>query len=153
MKKPLKTVSIDTNILLAIFRREEKEGRYWPSRRIVEDAAAGKHIVVISSLSVFEVAERFMVEDKIDRMPRFWEWDGIEVVDVSRRISLEAVRIKVKCGMRRNQKVDSLLVATALVMEAEIFYTWDKDLIKKLSTCPYIYGTKLRVINPPRSLF
>ncbi len=144
-------ISIDTNVLMAIFKREENVNgvnRYAAGKRLIERIRRENGLIVVSTLLVFEVLEGLQrlglpYDDRYD----IRRWENFALVSADYTVIKLATDIKRQCSLERKQKVDAVLLATALHSGASAFYTWDNELIERVSRCPSL---NLKVENPPR---
>lgn len=122
----------ESNTFLAYFK--EEAGRVDRCAAVLEEAEAGKLLIVTSALTLAEVLavrgkERIPPDPKIKRkIVEFFKNEYISVQNVTRHIAELARDLVWDKGIKPK---DAIHVASALAVDAPVFETFDGPLIKK----------------------
>lgn len=120
---------IDASVLIAHLNREE--GRYEKTRDLLLDAEEGRVELWAPMVIQVEVTRWSREFDPTDadartKLDAFLDSDWLHVVEVDRRMAKIARDIVATTPVRTG--VDALYVATALIVEARVVFTWDDRL-------------------------
>jgi predicted nucleic acid-binding protein len=122
----------DANAFLAFF--QEEAGRVDSCEAILEEAEAGKILIVTSALTLAEVlairgAKKLPPLKKMkNRVINFFKHEYIAVQNVTREVAEMARDLVWDKGIKPK---DAVHVASAIVAEVAAFETFDKPLIRK----------------------
>lgn len=117
---------VDASVLLAHLNREE--GRYEQSRDLLleaEDGVIELWAPMVLQVEVVRWSREVDVEDPAARakLDAFLDSPWLRAVEVDRRMARIARDVVARSSVRTG--VDALYVATAVVVEAPVVYTWD----------------------------
>lgn len=120
---------VDASVLIAHLNLEE--GRYEKSRELLLDAEEGRVELWAPMVIQVEVTRWSREADPTDAEARdkldgFLDSDWLQVVEVDRRMAKIARDVVATTPVRTG--IDALYVATALIVEARIVFTWDDRL-------------------------
>jgi predicted nucleic acid-binding protein len=120
---------VDASVLIAHLNREE--GRYEKSRELLLDAEEGRVEVWAPMVIQVEVTRWSREVDPTDaeardKLDAFLDSDWLQVVEVDRRMAKMARDVVATTPVRTG--VDALYVATALIVDAPVVFTWDDRL-------------------------
>ncbi|NPA80168.1 MAG: PIN domain-containing protein [Thermotogae bacterium] len=141
-------------MLISIFKG--KKDRLDASKRLILKAQKGEILIIVSSMMVFEILEgleEIGLEFSDDYDIR--QWEGFDLVSVDFNVARLGAKIKRSCSLKREQKVDAILLATAVYAKAQVFYTWDEKLIRALEKCSFsqLYDVEVKIPPKKRELF
>jgi predicted nucleic acid-binding protein len=120
---------VDASVLIAHLNREE--GRYEKSRELLLDAEEGRVELWAPMVIQVEVTRWSREVDPTDaeardKLDAFLDSDWLQVVEVDRRMAKMAREVVATTPVRTG--IDALYVATALIVEAPVVFTWDDRL-------------------------
>lgn len=120
-------LALDTNLFVYFF---DKNSSFYPAADILfRDIAANNKRIITSTITLTELlsfknipaAALKRLENSLRSIPE------LSIVDVSQEVALEAARVRRKYGFRL---ADSIQLATAMCVKAQIFITNDEGLKK-----------------------
>ena len=136
---------VDAGVLIAHLNKEN--GRYNQSRDLLIDAEEGRIELWAPMVIQVEVVRWSREVDVADQKARnklddFLDSDWLNVVEVDRRMAKMARDVVASTAVRTG--VDGLYVATAVMVDASVLYSWDDRLLQ--SEYPGV-----KVVPPPGS--
>lgn len=107
---------------------EDEADRAEICQHILDDAAAGKTVIITSTLTIAEVIRMrgnpILTEDEETTIAGFFQHSYILLHDVTRIVAENARRLARQHGLRPN---DAIHLATALLSDADVFESWNKN--------------------------
>jgi predicted nucleic acid-binding protein len=120
---------VDASVLISYLNRED--GRYDESRELLLDAEEGGLELWAPMVIQVEVGRWSTDADPTDpgdrgKLEAFLDSDWLRVVEVDRRMAKIARDVVASTPVKTG--VDALYVATAVIVEARVVFTWDDRL-------------------------
>ena len=116
---------------------EDEAERAEICQRILEDAEAGRVVIVTSTLTIAEVIRMrgspMLTEDEEATISNFFLHRYILMYDVTRIIAENARKLAREHGIRPN---DAIHLATALLSDADVFETWNTNDFGRVQGIP-----------------
>lgn len=118
---------VDAGVLIAYLNREK--GRYEQSRDLLDDAEEGRVELWAPMVIQVEVS-RWSKEAPInepttrEKLEGFLESEWLRLIEVDRRMARVARDVVATTPIRTG--IDALYVATAVLVEAPVVYSWDE---------------------------
>lgn len=122
---------VDASVLIAHLNKEEE--RYEKSRDLLDDAERGRLDLWAPMVIQVEVSRWSREIEQLDQQARdklsaFLDSDWLHAVEVDRRMARIARDIVATTPVRTG--VDALYVATAVIVEASVVYSWDARMLE-----------------------
>ena len=116
---------------------EDEADRAEICQRILEDAGAGKLVIVTSTLTIAEVirmrGKPMLTEDEEATISNFFLHSYILMYDVTRVVAENARQLARRYNLRPN---DSIHLSTALLSDADVFETWNTRDFERIQGVP-----------------
>ena len=116
---------------------EDEADRAEICQRILEDAGAGKLVIVTSTLTIAEVirmrGKPMLTEDEETTISNFFLHSYILMYDVTRVVAENARQLARRYNLRPN---DSIHLSTALLSDADVFETWNTRDFERIQGVP-----------------
>ena len=116
---------------------EDEADRAEICQRILEDAGAGKLVIVTSTLTIAEVirmrGKPMLTEDEETTISNFFLHSYILMYGVTRVVAENARQLARRYNLRPN---DSIHLSTALLSDADVFETWNTRDFERIQGVP-----------------
>jgi predicted nucleic acid-binding protein len=137
LKKTAKRLAFDTNAIIYLVEQVEPYSRWLRSLfASVESRDRSAVVSVVTEAEALVKPLRSRDRSSVDRMRFFFAGAGVEVVDTSRVIAVEAARLRADLEI---DLLDAIIVATALVEGCDALVGNDARCAKRVTQIPYIY--------------
>lgn len=125
----VKKVALDTNIFIYVFEQSPEFGE--KSKGILEQVEEGNFSAIASSISLTEILVKPIREGNISMEKQykllFTHFPNLSIVPVDNSVAERAAYLRGKYGIKTP---DALIVASAIMEEAELFITNDERLVQ-----------------------
>ena len=116
---------------------EDEADRAEICQHILEDAEAGRLVIITSTLTIAEVirmrGKPMLTEDEETTIGKFFLHSYILMYDVTRVVAENARQLARRYGLRPN---DSVHLSTALLSDADVFETWNTRDFERIQGVP-----------------
>ena len=116
---------------------EDEADRAEICQHILDDAAAGKTVIITSTLTIAEVIRMrgnpILTEDEETTIAGFFQHSYILMYDVTRMVAENARILARRHGLRPN---DAIHLSTAMLSDADVFETWNTNDFSRVQGVP-----------------
>jgi len=123
----VKKIAIDTNLFIYVFEQSQKFGEI--SKKILGHVEEGRFLAVASAITLAEILVKPIREGNSSLAKQykllFTHFPNLSIVPVDNYVAEQAAYLR---GMYRIKTSDALIVASAIMAEAELFITNDERL-------------------------
>lgn len=128
MRKEL--ICWDSSVLISWIRGDESPDRIRAMRAVVESVESGSYKLAVSALLYVEVLESTMPSHAIGQFKKFMQnRQKVEIITVDIRVAEKAQSIRNK-SQKKIHVPDAVHIATAIVIGAKLFHTFDDGLLQ-----------------------